>query len=351
VERGAALANYVECLALLKEDGKVRGARLRDRLSGKEWELQAKVVINATGPFGDELRRLDDPEAKPLLNASSGVHIVLARRYSPDDTGLLIPKTEDGRVLFTLPWLGHTLVGTTDNPAPITRDPQPTEDEIQYILRQLKKYFALDVPRGEILAAWSGLRPLVSQPKKSDTAGLSRDHVVNASPSGLITAAGGKWTTYRKMALDTVDYALRAAGIEAGPSQTEHIPIAGGADWKPDGAARLEKEFGLAKPVAKYLHRAYGDRAARVALLAREGLGQPLSPGHPCLEAEVVYAAREEAARTVLDVLGRRLRMSFLDRRAARNSIPRVAQLLASVLGWSEAQCAAERRVAEEALA
>ena len=343
-EQGADIANHVEVTGLVKEDGLVRGASVRDNLTDESWSIRAKVVVNATGPFTDVIRRMDDPDAKTMLETSSGAHIVLDDRFSPPDTGLLIPETEDGRVLFLLPWLGYTLVGTTDNPAEVTQFPKATEDEVEYILRHVRKYFDVPVSRDDVLATWSGLRPLVRDPDAADTAGLSRDHVINVSDGGLLTIAGGKWTTYRKMALDTVDEARRLGKLGgSADAQTEDLVLIGGREFEPHAAGELQERFGLDAETASYLNRAYGDRASRVAELAQQGLGEPLASGHHYLEAEVVYAARAEFARTTSDVLARRTRLGFLDRDAAVAAVPRVSELLAEELGWSDERLAEDR--------
>ncbi|CAN5609595.1 FAD-dependent oxidoreductase [soil metagenome] len=342
-ETGAAVANHVEVEGLVKEKGKVRGAALHDRLSGARWQVSAGVVVNATGPFADAIRQLDEPEAAPLLSASSGVHVVLDKKFSPPDTGLLIPQTEDGRVLFLLPWLGHTLVGTTDNPAAITAHPKAGDADIDYILRHVDRYFDLPVSRGDVRSSWSGLRPLVSDPKAADTARLSRDHFINVSDSSLVTIAGGKWTTYRKMALDTVDEAVRVGGLAPRtPSRTESLTLAGGEGFDPAHAAKLQDTFGLDADVAEHLNATYGSRGAAVAELATQGYGALLAEGHPYLEAEVLYSVRCEFARTAEDVLARRTRLSFLDQAAAKGALPRVLELLAQELSWDEARVTAE---------
>lgn len=343
-EEGAAVVNHAEVVALTKEDGVVRGAEVRDVFDGAVHEVRARVVVNATGPFSDDVRRLDDPATKPMLTASSGIHVVLDRRFSPPETGLLIPETEDGRVLFLLPWQGHTLVGTTDTPAEIEAHPRASEEDIEYVLRHVRKYFSLPVERTDVKATWSGLRPLVSDPDAADTAGLSRDHVVNVSASKLLTIAGGKWTTYRKMALDAVDQALRVGDLQAGPSGTAHRPLVGGASFTATGAGELQERFGLHPDVASHLSHAYGDRAGKVAsLAARDGLSERLAVDHPYLEAEVVYAARAEMACTTVDVLARRTRLGFLDRDAAVAAVGRVNELLSRELGWSPERAADDR--------
>lgn len=339
---GAAVANHAEVTGLLNENGRLTGATVRDTLTGSSFAVRARVVVNATGPFTDGLRRLDDPTTEPMLTASSGIHIVLDGRFSPPDTGLLIPKTDDGRVLFLLPWLGYTLFGTTDHPAEIEPNPTAGDADVDYLLGYLRRYFDVPATRADVLATWSGLRPLVSDPKAADTAKVSRDHVVNTSASGLVTVAGGKWTTYRKMALDTVDEAVRVGGLSAGPSRTETLKLIGGDGFSPDGAARLQRNYGLEPDVADYLHGAYGDQAGKVAELSREYPGR-LVERHPQLRAEVVYSARFEAACTATDFLARRTRLAFLDQRAALEALSEVTDLLGEELGWDGTRQAEER--------
>ena len=334
-EQGAVVANHVEVVALNKAQEKVCGATVRDRFTGDIWEIAAKVVINATGPFTDTIRGLDDPQTPPLLHVSSGTHIVLDAKFSPPDTGILIPKTEDGRVLFILPWLGHTLVGTTDNPTELSHNPQPLSADIDYILHHLQRYFTNAITPAEIRSAWAGLRPLVSNPQATNTAKLSRDHVILVSESGLLTITGGKWTTYRKMALDTVDAAVQLGNFECDrPSQTENLKLAGAGNYQPEGDLQLQKTYGLDTDVAAYLHHAYGDRADLIATLAQQGYDQRLNAHHPYLEAEVIYAAQYESACSAIDVLARRTRLSFLNQQAALAALPRVVQLLGHTLDW-----------------
>ncbi|WP_337868990.1 FAD-dependent oxidoreductase [Meiothermus sp.] len=343
-QQGAVVLNNLEVTGLLKRNGRLSGAAVKDRLSGKEIEVSAQVIVNTTGPFSDNIRRMDDPEAPPLLKASSGIHIVLDKKYSPPNTGLLIPKTEDGRVVFVLPWLGGTLVGTTDDPAPIVDHPRVTEEEIAYVLRQVRPYLG-DIPRGAVRASWSGLRPLVSRPD-ADTAKLARDHLIQQSASGLLTLTGGKWTTYRKMALDLVNYAVKKFGLTAGESRTEQIPLLGGQGFSADGAKELEQQ-GFSLDEAERLHHAYGARAAAVAQIAAEGYGNRLAVEWPILEAEVVYAVRHEMACTPLDVLARRTRLAFLDTLAALGALPRVAELMGRELGWNSERIALEAEKAK----
>ena len=352
-KHGAVVLNHVAVTELAKAQGLVTGAVVVDALGDPApIEVSAAVVINATGPFADAVRRLDEPGIPDMLKTSSGVHVVLPGRFSPPDTGLLIPKTEDGRVLFLLPWLGHTLVGTTDNPAGVSAEPLAEAEDVEYILRHVRQYFELPVATSDVLSSWSGLRPLVEPgdhgagghhahgsseapssggPKSNgSTARLSRDHTIVTSRSGLVTITGGKWTTYRKMAEDAVDTAVATASLQpTSRSRTASLPLIGGEAFSPDGAAKLQAEYGLAADTAEHLHHAYGDRAPIVAVLAQRGWGERLAAGHPYLEAEVLYARDHEDAHFADDVLSRRLRLAFLDTAAALAAKARVEELLA----------------------
>ena len=349
---GAVISNHVAVTALRKDNGRISGAQLTDTLSGESWEIKARGVINATGPFVDQIRWMDDPDAPKMLSASTGIHIILDKRFAPPDTGLMIPETEDGRVLFVLPWEGHALVGTTDEPAEVTEHPQPLDSEIEYLLRHVTRYFNLQVAKSDIKAVWSGLRPLVSDPKAADTAHLARDHIIEDSAAGLLTIAGGKWTTYRKMALDTIDHALRAFALAAPKPEcrTENLPLLGSADYRPDGDRELMDKYGFDPDVAAYLNRTYGDQAEQVAALATEGFGARLADNHPVLEAEVVFAARYELAERVIDILARRMPLALLDTAASKAAAPRILELMAAELDWDEKRCEKEKQWTEKRL-
>jgi glycerol-3-phosphate dehydrogenase len=335
VWQGATILNYAEVTALHKKGGQLSGATIKDRLGGSEVEVKAKIVVNTTGPFSDAIRQMDDPQTQPLVKASSGIHIVLDKKYSPPDTGLLIPQTEDGRVVFVLPWLGGTLIGTTDDPAKIEDHPKVSEEDIAYVLRQVEPYLG-KIPREAVRSSWSGLRPLVSRPD-ADTAKLARDHLIQESPSGLLTLTGGKWTTYRKMALDLVNYAIARFDLKAGPTRTESIKLVGGATYDKNGAQALEQQ-GLLPDIATHLNGSYGGRSSEVAKIAQEGYKARLAAEWPYIEAEVIYAVRHEYAQTPLDVLARRTRLAFLDSFAALSAVERVSQLMGQEKGWSSAE-------------
>ena len=342
-EHGAAVANRVEAEQLNRAKDRLTGARVCDRETGARWDIRARTVVNAAGPFSDSLRRMADPPAAPIMSVSSGVHIVLGKRFAPLNTGLMIPRTEDGRVLFVLPWQGHALIGATDEPATIEDHPRPRDEAIAYLLRHVRRYFNTAPTEKDILSAWSGLRPLIGDPKAADTASLARDHIVEVGPSGLVSICGGKWTTYRKMAEGTVDMAIARFGLRPKSGcRTVDLPLAGARNFDAEaGLEALRSAFSLDPDVAFDLHHAYGDRASFVLQCAPSGRAR-LHPAHPYIEAEVVYAARFEAALSAMDVLARRLPLALIDRAAASSSAPRVIALLAEELRWDERRCAIE---------
>ncbi|KAM6333116.1 glycerol-3-phosphate dehydrogenase, mitochondrial isoform 2-T2 [Podargus strigoides] len=297
---GAATANYAEVLRLLKTTepagGKARvcGVRCRDVLTGQEFDVKAKCVINATGPFTDSVRKMDDQEVPNICQPSAGVHIVMPGYYSPDNMGLLDPATSDGRVIFFLPWEKMTIAGTTDSPTDVTPHPIPTEEDVNFILNEVRNYLSVDVEvrRGDVLAAWSGIRPLVTDPNSKDTQSISRNHVVAISDSGLVTIAGGKWTTYRAMAQDTIDAAIQAHDLKAGSSKTIGLQLQGAKDWSPTLYIRLVQDYGLESEVAQHLASTYGDKAFEVAKIAQVTgkrwpvVGKRLVSEFPYIEAE-----------------------------------------------------------------
>ncbi|CAG8604424.1 6320_t:CDS:2 [Paraglomus brasilianum] len=343
---GAVIANHVEVTRLLKdENGIVSGAHVKDILTGEEWDVKAKGVINATGPFTDSIRKMDNPTDTNIVAPSSGVHIVLPNYYSPGNMGLIDPSTSDGRVIFFLPWEGNTIAGTTDSPTVVTYAPQAREEEVQWILDEIKRYLSPDVKvrRGDVLASWSGIRPLVRDPSAKNTAELVRNHMINVSESKMITIAGGKWTTYRAMAQDTIDKAIEVYGLEpTHPCRTEEIRLIGSHGYSKTMFIKLIQQFGLDTEVAQHLANSYGDRAWGVATLSQPTgkrwpvFGKRLSPSFPYIESEVHYAARREYACTVVDVIARRTRLAFLNAQATLESLPRIIEIMTEELGWSK---------------
>ncbi|XP_004703986.1 glycerol-3-phosphate dehydrogenase, mitochondrial [Echinops telfairi] len=330
---GAATANYMEVVSLLKKTDprtgkeRVSGARCKDVLTGKEFDVRAKCVINATGPFTDAVRKMDDKGAADICQPSAGVHIVMPGYYSPESMGLLDPATSDGRVIFFLPWQKMTIAGTTDTPTGITHHPIPSEEDINFILNEVRNYLSCDVEvrRGDVLAAWSGIRPLVTDPKSADTQSISRNHVVDVSDCGLITIAGGKWTTYRSMAEDTVDTAVKVHNLRAGSSRTVGLYLQGGKDWSPTLYIRLVQDYGLESEVAQHLATTYGDKAFEVAKMASvTGKRWPIVGVR--LVSEFPYIEAEEELQTAKKFLyyemGYKSRSEQLTDRSEINLLP-----------------------------
>ncbi|XP_008283861.1 glycerol-3-phosphate dehydrogenase, mitochondrial isoform X2 [Stegastes partitus] len=352
---GAAVANYTEVVHLLKAKDeqtggeKVCGARCRDVITGQEFDVKAKCVINATGPFTDSLRKMDNQKNQNICQPSAGVHIVIPGYYSPDNMGLLDPATSDGRVIFFLPWEKMTIAGTTDTPTNVTAHPIPGEDDINFILREVRNYLSPDVEvrRGDVLAAWSGIRPLVTDPSSKDTQSICRNHIVSISDSGLVTIAGGKWTTYRSMAEETLDASVKAHGLSAESCKTVGLMLEGAKGWTPTLYIRLVQDYGLENEVAQHLASTYGGKAFDVAKMAQVTgqrwpiVGKRLVSEFPYIESEVLYAIREYAC-TAIDVIARRTRLGFLNVQAADEALPRIVQIMGKELDWSQ-----ERRTAE----
>ncbi len=324
-EQGAALLNYVEVTGVTKDtQGFVDGVSARDGETGDEFRAAAKVVVNATGAFTDQLRLKPEPSVEPMIVPSQGIHLVFDASFLQGESAIMVPRTSDGRVLFAIPWHGHTLVGTTDTPiAAATLEPVAMEEEVEFILATAAEYLTKAPKQTDVLSVFAGIRPLVRATGVANTAALSRDHVIHIDRSGLVTITGGKWTTYRHMAEDCVDQAATLAQLPERPCGTRQLRIHGF-----HGAA---KELGA---LAVYGSDAYEIRK----LIADEaGLGERLHPALPYVRAEVVWAARHEMARTVEDVLARRTRALFLRARAAIEMAPAVAGLMASELGWDDA--------------
>ena len=329
-EHGATLLNYVDVTGLTKDSqGFVDGVIARDIESEEEFRVSASVVINATGAFSDGLRRQADPAAAPMISPSQGIHIVLNADFLPGSNAIMVPHTSDGRVLFAIPWHGHVLVGTTDTPVEkVTPEPVALESEIDFILSTAAQYLAKAPARDDVLSVFAGIRPLVRAEGVSNTAALSRDHVIHIDSSGLMTICGGKWTTYRRMAEDCVDQAATFSQLPDRPCVTRELKIHG---------AQVESSDLGALAV-------YGSDATEVRKLtaSNPGMGELLHRDLPYIKAELIWAIREEMARTLEDVLARRTRALFLNARAALEIAPTVSDLMAAELGWSEGTKAAQ---------
>lgn len=328
-EQGAVLVNYMKVVELIHDaEGFLTSFICSDQETGARYEIVAECVINATGAFSDSVRRLDDPAATPLIAPSQGVHLVLDRSFLPGDSAIMVPHTSDGRVMFAIPWHDRALLGTTDTPIDkVELEPTPQEQEIEFILETAARYLSRNPTRADILSVYTGIRPLVKASEAS-TAALSREHTIHVGKSGMLSIAGGKWTTYRKMAEDCVDHAATLARLDEQPCMTKKLNI--------HGFHEHAEQFGDL--------RYYGSAALGIQELidAEPELGRKLCPELPVSAAQVVWAARHEMARTVDDVLARRTRMLFLDARAALAAAPEAARLLAAELGrdraWQDEQ-------------
>jgi len=322
-EQGAVLLNYVPVTGLTHDaDGFVDGVMCTDLETGASHTIRARCVINATGAFSDAIRRIDDPSAPPMIAPSQGVHLMLARSFLAGDAAIMVPRTRDGRVMFAIPWHEHTLIGTTDTPIEsATLEPVAMEEEIDFILDTASHYLARRPTRSDILSVFAGIRPLVKADAAS-TAALSREHTIKVSKSGLLTIAGGKWTTYRKMAEDCVDHAAMLAKLDERPCVTPTLRI--------HGHHPHADQFGEL--------RYYGSDAAglRDLIAGSPELGRQLHPALPLLAVQIIWAARHEMARTVDDALSRRTRALFLNAKAAIAMAPEAAKLLAAELGHDE---------------
>jgi glycerol-3-phosphate dehydrogenase len=319
---GGMAINYVEATGFLQKSGKTVGVRALDSEENSSFELQAKVVVNATGVFSEDILAMDGASRGSLLAVSQGTHFVLPHSFLPAGVALMVPKTADGRVLFAIPWHGATLVGTTDEPVDrASIEPRSMNTERNFLFEHIDRYFGRTPRAEEILSVWSGLRPLVRK-GSGKTSKLSRDHTILISKTGVVTVTGGKWTTYRRMGQDTIDIAAEVAGLPKVVSRTLDLKLHG---WTDQAASIAESE------------RVYGTDLPAVQRLSAEGgdLEKLLHPRLPYRVREVVWAARYEMARTVEDVLARRTRALFLDARAAMEAAPAVADLLAKELGRS----------------
>ncbi|OJD16876.1 hypothetical protein AJ78_02973 [Emergomyces pasteurianus Ep9510] len=383
---GATVVNHMEVTGLEKDaSGKICGARVRDTLCENEEEnfeftVRAKGIINATGPFSDAIQKMDEPTKRSIVAPSSGVHIVLPGWLGPQKFGLIDPSS-DGRVIFLLPWGGNLIAGTTDNPCEVEQSPIPGGKDIDWILNEIQEQLApeVDLCRSDVLSAWSGIRPLVLDPNSKNTESLVRSHLVTVSKSGLLTCAGGKWTTYREMAEDAVNKAITEfqlkpqghrqhpdiSGTGAGETtplldgscQTHALPVIGAHGYYKTLYIDLIKKFNLDPEVAQHLAHSYGDRAWEVASLSATSASslasgipatttaplsptshERLSPSYPYLKAEIQYAIKNEYAMTAADVLARRTRLAFLDTNAALQALPGVIDRMGDEMKWSRAR-------------
>mmetsp|Transcript_62079 Transcript_62079/g.72581 ORF Transcript_62079/g.72581 Transcript_62079/m.72581 type:complete len:646 (-) Transcript_62079:509-2446(-) len=391
-EAGACTVNYVGVTSLEKDgNGKIIGANCEDADSndGETFLVRAKVVINATGPFSDAIRTMDQQDATPIIKPAAGTHIILPSHFSPHGTGLAILETTDGRAMFYLPWQGRTLIGTTDYQVKIEKWPTAPQSDVDFILSEVNRYLEQTVSPAtekDVLAAWVGIRPLATGTQSvtgtaateatgdadpddaGATAKVSREHLILNSPSGLVTISGGKWTSYRHMAEDTVDAAVLQAGLPNLPKPSATLINLIGCDGPANmpatkitqaNAAPFHKNtvsilsnYLVDALTAEKLTESYGSRAADVCDLANvdKTLRQKICHQHPWIMAQIVYACRFEHARTVADVLSRRTRLCQVDVLAAHNATPKIVKRMGDELGWDSERRQKEVERTEEFL-
>ncbi len=338
---GGAALNYARVTEFEKRaDGIIGAALVTDQVSKQTFRIAARSFVNATGPFSDVIRQLASAKASPRMSPSKGVHILFPLDGFPENDALLVPKTEDGRVIFAIPWNGRLLVGTTDTGYTPGEEMVVTRDEIEYLLRQLNPYLNSPLTADQVVSGFAGVRPLVSAQGIKDTKKLIRDDEVEFdAESGMISILGGKWTTHRLMGQETIDKVQEYLGGPLIPAKTQEHPLSGSAGYRLDYWETLGTDFHLPAATAQHLAHKYGTAASSVVKLAESdpSLALPLVQGEAPIRAQVVYAARKEMAVTLEDVLARRIGLQLIGWRLAIRAAPVVAALLSQELEWSVA--------------
>jgi glycerol-3-phosphate dehydrogenase len=324
VKRGAILLNYFRVTGLTKsETGKIIGVKALDIVSGEEYTPRAKVVINATGVFADSVSKMDNPGSQASIRPSQGIHLVIDRSFLASDSAIMIPKTEDGRVLFAIPWYNEVVVGTTDTPLEaISMEPKALDQEIEFILKTASDYLIRPPERKDVLSIFAGLRPLAADPSNPEsTKEVSRRHKITLTKSGLLSVIGGKWTTYRRMAEESIDRAIKAGYIEKRSCVTSHLKLTGISSA--DDADRL---------------MIYGDGYKEIKKLFAEdtSFGKVLHKDLPYTKAEIIWICRNEMVVNIDDVLSRRTRALLINARASAEIAPLVTRVIADESGYDE---------------
>jgi glycerol-3-phosphate dehydrogenase len=338
VEAGGEALNHARIVSFERDTrGRLTAVEVENQLTGNRFTTQARAFVNATGPWADILRQMANPAARSRMRVSKGIHILLPLELYQSKDALLIPKTEDGRVLFAVPWFDRLLVGTTETECSIHDEMIVTKEDVEYVLRHINQYLKTPIIPLHILSGTAGLRPLVSAGGAVATSRLARDHEVELdSGSGLISIMGGKWTTYRAMAEDTINQVQRYLGQTETPGKTTEHLLSGSEQYTGDYWKSLVEKYSVPETTAHHLALKFGTRATELMELTRTNptLTQPIIAGLSPIRAEIVYAARKEMAMTVEDVLARRTGLQLLSWRAAREAAPVTAALLAKELGW-----------------
>jgi len=341
-ENGGTALNYARVAGFAKtKDGKLSKAHVEDQLSQQCFTVRAKTFVNATGPFADGVRKLADPGIHPRLRLSKGIHILLPLEAAFRLDAMLIPKTDDGRVIFAIPWQGRLLVGTTDDEATLDDELAVKQEEVEYLLRHLNRYWKRPFSIDQVVSGMAGLRPLVSPGDARNIKKLIRDHEVEVNQdSGLISVLGGKWTTYRAMAEDAVNVVQQCLKIAVSPCKTQHFQLTGAEGYGPTFWHTLVPKFHTSPDTAQHLSEKFGTHAVEVLELTRvdKQLATPIVAGAPGIHAEIVYSIRYEMAASIEDVLARRIGLQWFSWNSAIAAAPLVGSYLAREHGWSAEQ-------------
>jgi glycerol-3-phosphate dehydrogenase len=339
VEAGGEALNYARVVGFTKDaSGELQTAEVEDQWTRQRFTVRAQRFVNATGPAADTIRGLATPGIPTRMRLSKGAHLVLPLEVFPTRDALLIPKTEDGRVLFAVPWFDRLLIGTTEQEVTIDDELYLSQDDVAYLLHHINRYFATTIRAEQIVSGFAGARPLLSAGASRDTKKLARDHEVEVDPrSGLISIMGGKWTTHRAMAEDAINAVQKSLGRAATPGVTLDHPLSGSSGYTPEYWQSLVRDYKLPEQTAGHLSQKFGANATKVLQLAKEdpALAAPIVTGFAPLRAEIAYCARNEMAITIEDVLMRRTGLQFYSWRAAISAAAPTAAILAKELGWS----------------
>lgn len=332
------IKNYAEVKSFLyDEKNVVNGVVYLDKKTKIKHKVKAKAIINATGTNVDNIRLLDDKEANEILSLSSGVHIVVDKKFLPFDEGILIPKTSDGRIIFILPYLNKCLIGTTDKEIKYKDKPKASKEEMEYLISHVNEYFEEKIKIEDVLSSWSGIRPLIKSADSKSTQQVVREHLLTSSKNGLISIAGGKWTTYRKMAEQVVDYTIDKELVNVLTTcQTQNLKVVG-SNLEKEKVSKLLNSYDISKYIKDNLIYIYGDKAIEVLECAKKNKAYNLIHDDlPYIQAEVIYCIKYEFVKEPIDFLSRRILISFINKKKALECVEKVCEIMAKFLIWDE---------------
>lgn len=335
---GAVVKNYSEVKEFIYDsEHKIKSLKYTNKITNEEFSVDASYIINATGANVDNIRLLDDDKAEEILSLSSGIHLILDKKFLPNDEGILIPQTSDGRVIFILPYLGKCLIGTSDEKTVYTKEPKASNEEIEYLLKHINEYFDIKIYKDDILSVWSGIRPLVKPLSNGHTEEIVREHKILNSDSGLISIAGGKWTTYRKMAEELIDYICeKGINKKVKKSKTKHLKVHGSRKNLKKIKKELEIHDKLSKQTKQSLLNLYGSEALGILSIAYvHNAFELIHKDLPFIKAEIIYCIKHEFSKKPIDFLARRISLCFIDKKKSLECLLMVCQTFKVQLLWS----------------